>query len=235
VYSEVLSPRSLTWAEVDPARRPSDLGDVPVVVRGLDAVAAFPTPPTEAGEPARNRWVFEVADPWVDSMAGGLVDHYGRWVSGWRWAIGEGDYDGGPIRSWCCASHSVTSRDATLAAIAAAVVEWQGWLTELSERFARFLPLPTDPGTALDTWERAVGHLTTVVVERTDYESGWYDHCAQVLGWFLEAAGVPGGDHQRMVADAIGGRFHSSVEPSTVDIREVATTLAETVVRRAPD
>jgi hypothetical protein len=55
-----------------------------------------------------------------------------------------------------------------------------------------------------------------------------------VLGWFLEAAGVPGGDHRRMVADAIGGRFHSSVEPSTVDIREVATTLAENVVRRAP-
>jgi len=63
----------------------------------------------------------------------------------------------------------MSTPEATLAVVAAALVEWRGWLEDLAQRFAQFLPLPVHAGedAVLDAWERAVAHLVTVVVDRT--------------------------------------------------------------------
>ncbi|MGI5241709.1 hypothetical protein [Dactylosporangium sp. CA-139066] len=109
---------TLTWPEVDPDRHPFDAAAAPAVVRALAPAAAFP------GRDATARRA------WADAMGSAIVGHYGRWASGWRWAVGEGDLDGGPVRAWCCFNHSITTPEATPAAVAAGLVEWRGWLEE---------------------------------------------------------------------------------------------------------
>ncbi|MFD0538950.1 Fic family protein [Actinomadura luteofluorescens] len=47
-------------------------------------------------------------------MSHALAERYGRWAVGWRWAHDEGDFDGGPVGSWCCPRDSVTTPEETL-------------------------------------------------------------------------------------------------------------------------
>lgn len=224
----LINPWPLTWSEVDPARHAFDASSAPDVVRSLPPALDVPArPPGSPLEPEVARWIHDVGDAWADTMSTALVGHYGRWASGWRWAVGEGDFDGGPISSWCCSAHSMPSPEAALDAVIAALLEWRSWLEELGERFQRF---PTDTDT--DTWERAVAHLVTVVVERTEARSGWYGHCRVVLRWFLDASGVPPEQHAALLDDAIGGRFRSWSEPEGPVVADVAERLARTVPRR---
>jgi hypothetical protein len=130
------------------------------------------------------------------------------------------------VASWCCAGHSVSTKDHTLQRIADALAEWRSYLEDLAERFARFLPLPPERDDRLSAWERAVAHLVTVTADRTDGQSAWYSHCTLVLGWFLEAAGVPAEGRSELVEHAIGGRFHSWFTPSDAETRAVAERLA---------
>ncbi|RZU73547.1 hypothetical protein EV384_1954 [Micromonospora kangleipakensis] len=223
-------PWSLTWAEVDPARHPFDPSTVPDVVRGLPAAAAVP------GRGGGDRaWEVPGGDEWADAVSFGLVDRYGRWACGWRYSVGEGDFDCGPVGAWCCPNHSITTPDATLALVAESLVEWRRWLEDLAERFDRFLPLVTgdDAEVSLDAWERAVVHVVTVVVDRTQAESAWYNHCKQVLGWFLTVAGVPDDRHDALIDAAVGGTFASWVAPSNLAIGELAERLAAEVANRA--
>lgn len=227
-------PWSLTWPQVDPARHAFDRLMAPAVIRSLPPAAEVPSRPAgSAADSGVIRWSHDVGNAWADAMSMALVEHYGRWACGWRWSVGEGDFDGGPISTWCCPRSSMSTREATLGVVAAALVEWRSWLEDLSERFGRFLPIP--PGAAddvvLDVWERAVAHLVTVVVDRTGAESGWYRHCRQVLGWFLSAAGIPPEQHGRLLDDAIDGRFHSWSEPERLVVAEVAERLAATMKR----
>lgn len=156
-------------------------------------------------------------------MSAGFAERYGRWTAGWRWSVGEGDLDGGPVGHWCCFRHSVTTPEQTAATISAALIEWRGWLEDIADRFDRFLPLAAGD---LDGWERAVAHLVTAVGDRTQYESAWYQCCTTVLGWFLEAAGIAPSEHQRLLDHAIGGRFASWTEPDQNLITSVAELLA---------
>ncbi|WP_203715188.1 hypothetical protein [Asanoa siamensis] len=204
------SPYRLTWAETDASLDPET---VPAVVRAV--LSAQEIPAQEAD--------WRIKDLWLDSISAGLIDRYGSWAVGWRWSVGEGDLDGGPVGAWCCFRHSVTTPEATADAIHAALVEWRDWLDDLAERFDRFLPVEN-----LDGWERAVAHLVTAVGDRTQYESAWYGCCETVLRWFLEAAGVDPARHEELLDHAIGGRFHSWVEPP----REVVESVAEDVARR---
>jgi hypothetical protein len=203
-------PYSLSWPEADPARHPFDAGSV------TEAVCAL----APEGDPS--------ADPrgWVEAITRSLAAEFGSWASGWRWSVGEGDVDGGPVASWCCADHSVTTKDHTLQRIAEALAEWRSYLEDLAERFARFLPLPAERHDRLDSWERAVAHLVTVTADRTRGESGWYYHCKQVLGWFLDAAGVPAEGRAELVEHAVGGRFHSWSTPSDAEVTAVAERVA---------
>jgi hypothetical protein len=169
---------------------------------------------------------------WLDQVTAGLVARYGRWAVGWRWSVGEGDLDGGPVSSWCCFRHSVTTSEATAATISAALVEWYDWLDDLAKRFERFLPLPAGD---LDGWERAVAHLVTAVGDRTQYESGWYSCCRIALGWFLDAAGIEATRREELLEHAVAGRFASWVEPPMAVVESVAERLAERVAGEAGD
>ena len=225
-------PRSLTWPQVDPARHAFDPVAAAAVIASLPPAAEVPSrPPGRAADPEVVRWD-EVGMSWANAMSAALVGRYGRWVCGWRWSTGEGDFDGGPIGAWCCPRDSISTPEATLAVVAAALVEWRSWLEDLSERFGRFLPIPPDAAddVVLDIWERAVAHLLTVVVDRTGAESGWHGHCRLVLGWFLSAAGITAEQHAKLIDDAIGGRFRSWAWPSGMEIADIAERLAHLVV-----
>lgn len=212
----LLHPSELSWADVDPEARVFDPGTVPAVV--VDLLAAY-EPPAPGAD-------WRLINLWLENVTVGLVEEYGRWAVGWRWSIGEGDLDGGPVGAWCCFSHSVTTPEATAAAIVAALVEWHDWLQELAERYDRFLPLPVGD---LDGWERAVAHLVTAVGDRTQYESAWYSCCMTALGWFLDAAGVEATRRAELLEHAVGGRFTSWVEPPRAVVESVAERLAERV------
>ena len=170
-----ISPVRLSWADVDPARHPFDAGGALGVVRAV----APPVPPrprwTPSGQVGRGD-----AERWRNAVSHALVDRYGRWACGWCWAGGEGDYDGGPVGSWCCVSDSIAGPEETLALVATSLCEWRGWLEHLAERFGRFLPLPDgddDPDGLVVAWEIAVARLVTTTVDRTGSDSGWYGHC----------------------------------------------------------
>ncbi|WP_203826003.1 hypothetical protein [Actinoplanes palleronii] len=205
-------PGSLSWADVDPRGRDFDPATVPAVVASLVTAETIPAQGAD----------WRLRDLWLESVSASFLQRYGQWAIGWRWSVGEGDLDGGPVGNWCCFSHSVTTREATAAAIVASLIEWHDWLVDTADRFDRFLPLAAGD---LDGWERAVVHLVTAVGDRTDYDSAWYSCCTTVLGWFLEAAGIAPAEHKKLLDHAIGGRFESWTEPS----REVVASVAERV------
>ncbi|GAB3835454.1 hypothetical protein [Dactylosporangium cerinum] len=193
---------ALDWADVDPAAHPFDPASVPAVVRAA-APAGLPGPDdTTASAPDPRR-------TWVDAVTLGLVDRYGRWAADWQEPATGHTADGGLTLRWCCARHSITTREQTLATIAGALLDWRSYLEEVAECFARHLPLPDEPQAAFAAWETAVGDLVATAAARTASAEHWYGDSGRVLTWFLAAAGVP--DHlcRAMVDDAIGGRFRA--------------------------
>ncbi|MEV4628246.1 hypothetical protein AB0J90_18425 [Micromonospora sp. NPDC049523] len=206
-------PASLSWVDVDPRDRDFDPASVAAVAAEL--VTAENLPAKDAD--------WRLRDLWLESVSIGFTERYGVWTVGWRWSVGEGDLDGGPVGNWCCFPHSVATPDQTAATVAAALIEWRDWLQDIAERFDRFLPLAADD---LDGWERAVAHLVTAVGDRTRYESAWYGCCTTVLGWFLEAAGIAASEHGKLLEHAIGGRFASWAEPDRKLVASVAERLA---------
>ncbi|WP_208811277.1 hypothetical protein [Micromonospora echinofusca] len=209
-------PSELSWADTDPRDRFFDPDTVRSAVSDLVAASELPSPAAD----------WRLRDLWLENVSAGLVDRYGWWAVGWRWSVGEGEFDGGPVGSWCCFSHSVTTPEATTTAISAALLEWRHWLDDVAERFDRFLPLAADD---LDGWERAVAHLVTAVGDRTQYESEWHGCCMTVLGWFLDAAGVASTGREDMIELAVAGRFDRWVEPSRAVVESVAEDLARRV------
>jgi hypothetical protein len=209
-----LAPWTLTWDEVDPSRHPFDLGSERAAVRGL----------------ARGLWGTGTGAAWADAVSAGLVERYGRWACGWRWARDEGDIGGGPVRSWCCPPHSVTTAGET-ARVAEALGDWRGWLEELAGLFDRY-PLAGDRARA---WERGSVRLVHHVVERTAAGDAWYTHCAQVLTWFLTRSGIGVDRAARLVDEAIGGRFDSWVGPADSVVDDVAGQLARAAATRVDD
>ncbi|CAN3985695.1 Fic family protein [Kitasatospora purpeofusca] len=237
--SNTLYPADLTWHEVDPDRHPFDPASVARVVRSLGPARKVPSRPDPEVDTAGVSWARDVAKPWSDAMTHVLVEHYGRWAAGWRWSLGEGDLDGGPVGSWCCASHSITTPEETVDRVVAALCEWRGWLEDLAEWFEAY---PLDPETLLADrirWERAARNLILQVADRTGAESGWYGHCLQVLGWFLGRWGVAPEPAARLVRQAVGGRFSSWTAPDTALAEDIAERLVGPLrpqdTRRSPD
>ncbi|MEV5574180.1 Fic family protein [Spirillospora sp. NPDC052269] len=136
------------------------------------------------------------------------------------------DFDGGPVGSWCCPRHSITTPEETLALVVEALCEWRAWLESLAGWFESY---PLDPAAVADQrilWERAARNLIWQVVDRTGAESGWHGHCKKVLTWFLQRWDVPADAAEALVAEAIGGRFHSWTDPETALVDVVAERLA---------
>lgn len=105
------------WDDVDPARHPFDGAAAARVVRSLGPARCVPArPDVSVIDPAMNIWSSQVADVWSAAMSQALADRFGPWAVGWRWALGEGDFDGGSVGNWCCARVSFASPDETLTA-----------------------------------------------------------------------------------------------------------------------
>ncbi|MEY9909097.1 hypothetical protein ABIA35_005331 [Catenulispora sp. MAP12-49] len=225
--SSDLSPGSLDWDEVDPSRHPFDSTTAEQVVRSLGPARRVPSRP---GQPLSSResadWRFRKAMPWSDAMSSALAWYYGRWALGWRWSIGEGDYDGGPVGNWCCTSHSLTTPEETITRVVAALCEWRGWLETLARWFEAY---PLDPAAIDDQrilWDRTARNVILQVVDRTGCESGWYRHCYTVLIWFLTRWGVAQDAALDLVGEAIGGRFKSWTSPDSLLVDDIAEKLA---------
>ncbi len=222
-----LAPGFLSWDEVDPSRHPFDRRSAAQVVESLGPALRVPRrPDVSVADPAMSAWDHGEGKLWADVMSCALVERYGHWVVGWRWAHDEGDFDGGPVGSWCCPQHSITTPQETLARVVAALCEWREWLESLAGWFEAY---PLELAAVEDQrilWERAARNLILQVVDRTGCGSGWHGHCNQVLTWFLARWHVAPDVAEDLVAQAIGGRFHSWTSPGTVLVDDVAEQLA---------
>ncbi|MFB6634479.1 Fic family protein [Streptomyces sp. NPDC056362] len=225
-----LAPRFLTWDDVDPTRHPFDSASAPEVVRSLGPAQRVPSrPELPLGETAMDAWSWDAGKPWAEAMAHALVEHYGRWTVGWRWAHDEGDFDGGPVGNWCCPRDSITTPRETVARVVAALCEWRAWLESLAGWFDAY---PLDLAGIEDQrilWERGARNLILQVVDRTGCGSGWHGHCRQVLTWFLSRWGVAPDLAREWVEEAIGGRFASWTGPDPELVEDVAERLALSV------
>lgn len=210
--------RALKWADVDPARHPFEMDDDAAQELASAVVSLLPG----ADVARQDRWLS------LDRVTALLVARYGRWACGWNWSVGEGDVDGGVVEVWCCASHSMKAPNATAPLVAEALREWRGWLEDLAERFADLTPPGNTPVAATDPWywERACTRLVTVVADRTQAESGWYGHCLQVLRWFLGYSGIDEAEAEKVVTNAVGGRFESWTAPDVVVVDAVSSRFA---------
>jgi uncharacterized protein CbrC (UPF0167 family) len=228
-YNPLLNPRTLTWDDVDPRRHPFDAAEAAEAVRALAPARRTPLRPTgHAADSDIIRWSHEAGWDWADEMTLAMVERWGRWTVGWRWAPDEGDYDGGPVGAWCCTRDSISATDpeVTLDRIAEALCEWRDWLEDTADRFDHY-PLDRMPAEdRQDAWERATVRLVTQVVDRTGGGSGWYGHCRQVLIWFLTRWGVAEETARARVDKAIDGRFLSWTAPKLTLVDDVAERLA---------
>ncbi|GCB43084.1 Fic family protein [Streptomyces sp. NL15-2K] len=222
-----LSPGRLSWDEVDPARHPFDSASAAQVVHSLGPARRVPLrPDVPLADSAMHAWSWGEAKLWADAMSHALVQRYGRWVVGWRWAHDEGDFDGGPVGNWCCPRDSITTPEETLARVVAALCEWRGWLESLAGWFEAYPLELADVEDQQILWERAARNLILQVVDRTGCGSGWHGHCRQVLIWFLSRWGVAPDVALELVDQAVGGRFRSWTGPDTVLVDDVAEQLA---------
>ncbi|WP_344607003.1 Fic family protein [Streptomyces glaucus] len=222
-----LSPHFLAWDDVNPARHPFDSASAPGVVRSLGPARRVPSrPAVPSAGPAPSDWSRDEGEAWADAMAHALAEHYGRWTLGWRWSHDEGDFDGGPVGSWCCPQDSITTPEETLARVVAALREWREWLESLATWFEAYPLDLADVEEQRILWERAARQLILRVSDRTGCGGGWYEHCRQVLVWFLSRWGVAPDLAQELVEQAIGGRFQSWTGPDPVLVDDVAEQLA---------
>jgi hypothetical protein len=205
-----LWPFTLTWEEVDPAHHP-------FVARGVAALVRPLVPAKNEGD-------------WETAITEALVARFGRWACGWRWARDEGTIGGGPVGAWCCPSHSLSTPEATADRIEDALGEWRRWLETLDARFATLAPRGGDVDAAVQS---GVVSLVGDVVAQTSAGDAWYNHCAQVLGWYLERCGVPASEATSLIERATGGRFESWCGPPPNVTRDVAAQVAAHVAQRA--
>lgn len=223
-------PWVLTWDDVDPVRHPFDAGAAADAIRKLAPASTVPArPPGGAGDRLVIEWAHEDGDAWADSMTQAVVERFGHWASGWRWAMDEGDFGGGPVGSWCCSNHSIDEPEETLERVTNALVEWRGWLEDLAERFDRYPLAGLSDADQVAMWERGAVHLIHHVVDRTGAGDAWYRHCAQVLTWFLARWGITESRAEHLVDQAIGGRFSSWCDPAESVVRDIAEQIARSV------
>jgi len=211
--TRALYPFDLTWAEVDPAKHRFDAATAERVVAKLPPARRVPHGKDDA------------ATAWCDAMTRELVERYGRWAVGWRWARDEGDLGGGPVTEWCCPPHSMKSPAQTPRLVAAALSQWRAWLERLAALFEEHRLTGVPLAERHRVWRRAAVEVIAAVVEQTRAGDAWYAHCHQALGWYLARWGVPENRAQTAVRKAIGGRFESWVEPAEDLVGEVVDGL----------
>ncbi|KAB2379252.1 hypothetical protein [Actinomadura montaniterrae] len=58
----------------------------------------------------------------ADATSYVLVERYGHWAVGWRWARDEGDFDRSPVGSWRCPRDSITTPEEAFGRVVAGAV-----------------------------------------------------------------------------------------------------------------
>lgn len=161
-----------------------------------------------------------------------LVDRFGRWASGWRWAADEGSLGGGPVHAWCCPKHSLTTPEETAPRVHAALDEWRAWTLRLHARFQEHVVPQAAVQDVERSFQQAVTLLVHEVIVQTNAGDAWYNHCAQVLAWYLEFNGIDPADSAAMVEGAISGKFESWVGPDDASLAAVTGSLAQQVAKQ---
>lgn len=210
-------PHVLTWSEVEPITHAFN----PAAARAI----AFERLPEE--KPTNEEAARKVGDEWEHLITQDLVEHYGEWARGWRWAGDEGSIGGGPVHEWCCPSHSWTARNETADRVQSALADWRNWIEKLAARFSELAPV--DRENTINAFEVAVAELVNDVVERTSAGDAWYEHCRQVLSWYFEYCGVTGDNSDKLITDAIGGSFESWIAPEDEAVQEMAKAIASDI------
>jgi hypothetical protein len=205
----------LRWADVNPAERSFD----PAPARAL----------MEAIVSRDQRVEREALE---DSLDRALIAQYGAWAAGWRWAASEPG-GGGPVRSWCCAAHSLVHQDdadamASVDRAVAALSEWRSFLSELSTSFAA-LRAATSGMDVEAAAERAAGQLLPLVLERTGAEDAWYSTFAVVLSWYLESTGLATEEFSEALDSVVSGHFGSWIAPDAEAARGTCVALGRAV------
>jgi hypothetical protein len=236
---------SLAWADVDPARHPFDPDTVHDLVRALAPAGGVPAPyryepfraydhATADARWARRRAMDDARWTWQRAMNDALVGYYGSWARGWNFQMGGYTADGALTVRWNGAQDSITTPEATLDAVAGALLDWRTFLEDLVGIFAWHLPIPTEPHAAFAAWEATAAALVATVAARSGDDEFWYPVCTMALKWFLDVAEVPGDDHDALVDATIGGRFSSSVSPQGAEVADGAESLAAALTGITP-
>ncbi|MCE9580671.1 MAG: Fic family protein [Deltaproteobacteria bacterium] len=208
----------LPWSVVDPTGRSFD----PTPARQI--ATALITPAT--GTRAIDRRALEAA---IDHA---LAAAYGAWVSGWTWSPTEPG-NGGPVRGWCCADHSLRrdrrgAVEASIEAVVAALTDWWRILGVLAARFdelhAATANLPADRAI-----EHAAAALLPDVIAWTGTQDAWHRTFETILGWYLEAGGWDPLQTRPAVRAVIDGRFASWCEPDEAAARAACAALGDAV------
>jgi hypothetical protein len=225
---------TLTWADVDPVRRPFDSGAVLDVVRAVAPAGGVPAPYRYESARGFDRAADDARWEWQRAMTVALVEHYGFWACGWTAQMAGHTAEGALVLRWSGARDSITTPEETLGAVAGALVDWRLFLEDVAELFTRHLPLPAEPGAAFVAWEATVASLVAAVAARSGADEHWYPVCVLTLKWFLAVAEVPGADRDALIDDAIGGRFWSFVSPLGAEVADAAESLAAAFTGIAP-
>ncbi len=209
----------LAWADVAPSSTSLDLARAERVVSEVARMAAGGDLTRRTFAPGWNPHALHAA---IDQA---LIEAIGPWATGFSCSCN----DGGIVRAYCCASHSVLPKgdaDArgTVARVLAALTEWHTFLVSLEETFD---VLHTSSGAMPieRAVERAASELVLCVLARNDASDAWYRTFGVLLTWYLESAGHARAEVAEVVERVCEGRFASWVAPSSTARAEAASEL----------
>ena len=155
-----------------------------------------------------------------------FVSELGDWTTGWSWAASSG----GPVRDFCCTSHSIlpdTEHDParTIARMRDALVDWHEFLGELESAFNQL----DRSGSPAEIVERGAPIVFDIVVNRTGSEDAWYATFDRAVGWLAETVVYDVERAREIVEQVVEGRFRSWTEPTPAARAETFLELAVAV------
>lgn len=155
-----------------------------------------------------------------------FVSTFGDWTTGWSWAVSNG----GPVRHFCCTSHSILpDREPdpaqTIERVRAALVDWHEFLGELEHAFDQL----GHDGSPAEIVERGAPIVFDIVVNRTGSEDAWYATYERAMGWLAETVVYDVERARELVDQIVEGRFQSWTQPAPAVRDETFLELAVAV------
>jgi hypothetical protein len=155
-----------------------------------------------------------------------FVSELGDWTAGWSWAVSSG----GPVRHFCCTSHSIlpdgeNDPARTIARARNALVDWHQFLGELEVAFDQL----DRSGSPAEIVERGAPVVFDIVVTRTGSEDAWYATYQRAMGWLAETVVYDVERARELVDLVVEGSFRSWTEPTPAVRDETFLELAVSV------